>query len=190
MRFISYLALSLCLPLTALPDAVTLLQGTSDHYWHTLWSTAMLPTIPEGPYSNIARIPPAYNTNQTAFLNATIRQTFTMTQPASRLRLRVSNVYSSSLLNLTAVTVAFPEPNTSGSSVIDTSSLVQVYFGGNPGVLVPAGAEFLSDPVDFAVVPQCQLSVSAGISSPQCSLYHSHYQSRGSRRRYWVGQYH
>lgn len=44
---------------------------------------------------------------------------------------------------------------------------MQVYFGGNPSVSVPAGAEFLSDPIEFTVVSQFQLSISAYLAGGQ-----------------------
>lgn len=99
MRLVSNLALALSLCLTLVVSAplfeagaVVQRDSNPDRYWVPIWATAATQaTIPKW------ASPMAYETIGTLFEDTTVRQTFTMTQPALRLRLRVSNVYSSSL---------------------------------------------------------------------------------------------
>jgi lysophospholipase L1-like esterase len=82
-----------------------------------------------------------------------------VTQPASTIRLQISNAFGGSDLPITAVSVALPANNTPGSPAILTSSLKPVTFSGSGSPTVPNGAVIFSDPISFPVVAGQILSV-------------------------------
>jgi lysophospholipase L1-like esterase len=75
---------------------------------------------------------------------ATIRQPLTLSFPADRLRLVLSNVHGTRPLPVDAVTLA----RSAGGADIDAPETV--LFGGKPGTVIAPGAQVVSDPVVFA----------------------------------------
>ncbi|KAH7014579.1 GDSL-like Lipase/Acylhydrolase [Microdochium trichocladiopsis] len=108
-----------------------------------------------------ANLPPApFNDSGSKFYNATLRQTFKVTQTASKLRLQISNAFGGSSLPITAASIAFPANGSAGTSAIDTKSLKTLSFSGQPGYEVPNGALVLSDTIDFPVKAESIVTVS------------------------------
>lgn len=107
------------------------------------------------------------NGTNVVFRDATLRQTIYVTQPASTIRLQISNAFGASDLPITAVTIALPANNTSGSASIITSSLKPVSFSGSPSFIVPNGAVVFSDPISFPVTAGQILSVTMYLATGQ-----------------------
>lgn len=80
--------------------------------------------------------------------DATLRQTVHLSIEANSLRVRLSNAFGTAPLHITAAHIA--RAVASGSDAIVTSSDVELRFAGEPDVTIPAGAEYVSDPVQFA----------------------------------------
>lgn len=110
---------------------------------------------------------PPFNGTNVVFQDATLRQTIYVTQPASTIRLQISNAFGGSDLPITSVTVALPTNNTSGSPSIIPSTLKPVSFSGSPSFTVPNGAVVFSDPIAFPVTAGQILSVTIYLASGQ-----------------------
>jgi lysophospholipase L1-like esterase len=89
--------------------------------------------------------------------DATVRQVFHLSVAGDTLRVKVSNAFGTTALHVTAVHVA--RPVAADSSAIDAASDRALSFAGAPDVIVPPGAEFLSDPIDYPVKALSNLAV-------------------------------
>ncbi|MGH9717946.1 MAG: SGNH/GDSL hydrolase family protein [Candidatus Acidiferrales bacterium] len=96
--------------------------------------------------------------------DATLRQTIHLSIGGSVLRLRISNSFGVAPLHLLAVHIARPVPGSLGS--IDASTDRAVTFSGSPEVTIPAGAEYVSDPVRFPVAPLSDLTITIRTGEP------------------------
>src|SRR5579862_1992919 len=89
--------------------------------------------------------------------DATVRQIFHLSAGGSALRVHVSNAFGAEPLHVASVHVA--RPISSSSSAIEAATDRALTFGGHPEVTIPPGAEFISDPLEFAVAPLSDLAV-------------------------------
>ncbi|KKO97649.1 GDSL-like Lipase/Acylhydrolase [Trichoderma harzianum] len=78
-------------------------------------------------------------TPQGYFRNATIRQTLHLTLATGVLRVKLSNEFGSSPLEITASTAALTANNTAGSDSVDASSLQELTYSGASSIVIPAG---------------------------------------------------
>ncbi|NUT99154.1 MAG: SGNH/GDSL hydrolase family protein, partial [Saccharothrix sp.] len=113
------------------------------------------------------------------FADATVRQTVRVTIGGDRLRLRFSNAFGGAVLPITAVTLARPLGNRAGVGAVEARSVRPVTFHGHAGVVVPVGAQVVSDVVDFPVGAEANLTVTVFLAEGQASgLITSHPGSR------------
>lgn len=96
--------------------------------------------------------------------DATLRQIVHLSLGGTQLRVRVSNAFGMQPLHLTAVHVA--RPMSAASAEIDAASDTAVMFDGAPDVMIPAGAEYVSDAVTFSVAPLSSLAISIHYDEP------------------------
>jgi lysophospholipase L1-like esterase len=102
--------------------------------------------------------------------NSTLRQVVRLSIGGSRFRLRVSNAFGAAPLQLSAVHVARASP---GSSRIDATSDRALTFNERREVVIPAGAEYVSDPLDYPLPPRADLAVTLQITeAPQQQTGH------------------
>ncbi|WP_293351034.1 SGNH/GDSL hydrolase family protein [Phenylobacterium sp.] len=92
-----------------------------------------------------------------ALTDATVRQIMRVTAGGPQIRIRLSNAFGTAPLRFSAVHVA--RPSAPGSAAIAPGGHA-VTFNGQPGVTVPAGAEYVSDPVGFVVKPLESVAIS------------------------------
>ncbi len=117
-----------------------------------------------------ANLPPApFTQDKLAFGNTTLRQTVRASIGGHHLRLRFSNAFGDTTLPITAVSVALPVGGRAGVSGIEAGSSRPVTFGGRSSVVVPAGAQMVSDALPFRVAPGQNLSVTAYLADGQAS---------------------
>ncbi|KFI07169.1 SGNH/GDSL hydrolase family protein [Massilia sp. BSC265] len=90
--------------------------------------------------------------------DATLRQVVRVSLGGERLRVRLSNVFGTEPLVLEGASVA--RSSGPGRSSIDPASSRPLRFGGAASVTIPAGAEYLSDPVDLPHAAGSDLAVS------------------------------
>jgi lysophospholipase L1-like esterase len=121
---------------------------------HTeLASRNFYPTSPSG----------IYNGTNVIFNDTTIRQTYRISRAAEQLRLRVSNVYGTSPLEITAMTIATAA--SPGAGAVDAGSIQNVTFQGNSSASIPARADYLSDPVKIGVAQGGEVAISTYLAN-------------------------
>jgi lysophospholipase L1-like esterase len=140
------LALALCAtaaPSTALPDGPK---------WVGSWAAAQ--QVPE-------------TNNELAaddLRDATLRQIVHLSIGGPRLRVRISNAFGTALLHFTSVHIA--RPVSPSSAQIEMSTDRALSFSGAADVTVPAGAEYVSDPIALTVAPQSDLAITLHFDEP------------------------
>jgi lysophospholipase L1-like esterase len=121
-------------------------------HWVGTWASAQ--QIPE----------PGNALPDEAWRDTTIRQIVRLSAGGSRLRLRLSNAFGSAPLRLVGVHVA--RAVSPGSARIDPASDREVTFAGSREAVIPAGADYLSDPVALPVPPLSSLAISIRVDGP------------------------
>jgi lysophospholipase L1-like esterase len=96
--------------------------------------------------------------------DATLRQLIHLSVGGTTLRVHLSNAFGTSPLHLSSVHIA--RPVSASSAAIDPASDKALSFHGAGGVTIPAGAEFLSDPLDYPTAPLSNLAVSIHFDDP------------------------
>lgn len=133
-------------------------------HWVDTWTS--MPQLTEP-----GNMPPAPFTGERAVLvDTTLRQTVRVSTGGERIRLRFSNAFGTTPLPLTAVTVALPLEGRAGVSAVEPGTLREVTFAGRRTTTVPAGAQVVSDPLDFGLRPATNLTVTTYLSGGQTSL--------------------
>jgi lysophospholipase L1-like esterase len=87
----------------------------------------------------------------------TLRQIVRLSAGGDALRVHLSNAFGTEALHFTSVHVA--RALLPSSSAIDPSTDRPLTFAGLPEVVVPPGAEFVSDPLELAVAPLSNFAV-------------------------------
>ncbi|WP_216841047.1 SGNH/GDSL hydrolase family protein [Acidobacterium sp. S8] len=96
--------------------------------------------------------------------DATVRQIFHLSVGGPALRVHVSNAFGTEALHFTSVHVA--RPVAASSSAIDPATDKALAFAGSGDVMVPPGAEFVSDALDCPVAALSDLSVTFHLDAP------------------------
>jgi len=96
--------------------------------------------------------------------DATVRQIFHLSAGGPALRVHVSNAFGTEALRFTSVHIA--RPVSPSSPAIDPASDKVLQFAGSTEVTIPPGAEFVSDPLDFAAAPLADLAVTFHLDAP------------------------
>ena len=109
--------------------------------------------LPESAKSFLTERPP---------VSGTIRVRFSVAAEGKQVRIRFSNEEGSSPLTLTAATVG----RAGEGFDIAPGSVRPLTFGGRRSAVIPAGAPFLSDPVDLPVLTGTGLVVSTKLAQP------------------------
>jgi lysophospholipase L1-like esterase len=128
-------------------------QGTNDKlHWVGSWAASQ-------------QVPEAQNSLDPQLLrDATLRQIVHLSVGGDQLRVRVSNAFGTEPLHLTAVHVA--RPVSAAGAAIDAASDTPVTFNGSSDVMIPAGAEYLSDAVALPVAALSSLAISIHFDQP------------------------
>src|SRR5664279_3554591 len=96
--------------------------------------------------------------------DATVRQIFHLSAGGPALRVELSNTFGSEALHFTSVHIA--HPLSPSSPAIDPASDRPLTFAGRSDVTVPPGAVFISDPLDYPVLPLSDLAVTFHLDTP------------------------
>ncbi|UAJ09939.1 SGNH/GDSL hydrolase family protein [Glacieibacterium megasporae] len=89
-------------------------------------------------------------------IDITLRQTIRLSVGGPRLRVRLSNAFGTQPLIIDTVRVALAGK---GSAII-SSSQKPALFGGKSSVMIPAGADYWSDPIDMSTPALARLAIS------------------------------
>lgn len=95
--------------------------------------------------------------------NVTLRQLVRLSIGGTQMRIRVSNAFGTEPLHVLSVHVA--RAPATGSSRIDVRTDHAATFNQRADVIVPAGAELTSDPIDWSVEPLAILAVTMELES-------------------------
>jgi len=139
---LALLALLCASPATAAPKPV----------WIGTWASAQQPIEPAGTAPDVD------------LAGVTLRQVVRISIGGDRVRLRLSNAFGTAPLTLSAVHVA--RAVAPGSPRIDAATDKAVTFAGRGDVTIPAGADYLSDPIDMPIAPRADLAVSIRFDEP------------------------
>lgn len=90
--------------------------------------------------------------------DGTLRQVMRVTAGGDVIRIRITNAFGTAPLRITSAAVARPGPP--GGSVIDSTTTTPVLFDGRAAVVVPPGADYLSDPLVWPVRALEDVSIS------------------------------
>jgi lysophospholipase L1-like esterase len=120
------------------------------HTWTAMPQAAEPDNLPPAPFAGDGML----------LADSTLRQTVRVTAGGDRLRVRLSNAFGTAALPVTAAAVARPIGGRAGVPDICRGSGHTLTFGGRPAVVVPAGAQIVSDPVTSPVGPGENLTVS------------------------------
>lgn len=125
--------------------------GAANGHWVASWGTAQL-------------VPDKQNELPAAqWRDATLRQIVRVSLAGRSVRVRISNAFGTEPLVISAASLALAAGP--GRADVDQSSMRALHFDGSATVTIPAGAEYVSDPVDLAHGPGADLAVSMHFGS-------------------------
>lgn len=96
--------------------------------------------------------------------DSTLRQIVHLSIGGAILRIHLSNAFGSEPLHFTSVHIA--QPLSTDSPKITPSTDRAVTFSGRQDVVIPAGAEYISDPVNYPVAALSNLAISFHLNTP------------------------
>jgi lysophospholipase L1-like esterase len=102
--------------------------------------------------------------------NSTLRQVVHLSLGGRTIRVHVSNAFGEQPLHLLAVHVAHPAPTGMGRT--DPATDQAVSFDGRGDLLIPAGAEYTSDPLDYPVAALSDLAITMQIEAAPSQTGH------------------
>ncbi|KFY75707.1 hypothetical protein V499_04333 [Pseudogymnoascus sp. VKM F-103] len=127
-------------------------HGSKNVHWVDTWAT--MPQLTE-----VGNLPPApYTQPDSVFVDSTVRATFQVSIPGKTVRLRFTNVFGATDLPIDAVTIALPN-GPAGTRAIHTQTLQKVTFSGKTSIIIPNGAQVVSDPIHFEVKARQDVAV-------------------------------
>ena len=122
-------------------------------------------TVWTGSWAASQQIPePANALSPDDLRDATLRQIVHLSLGGSTLRVHLSNAFGTEPLRFTSVHIALPL--SPAAAQIDPATDRALTFSGRPDVIVPAGAEYISDPIDYAVAPLSSLAITFHLDQP------------------------
>jgi lysophospholipase L1-like esterase len=131
--------------------------------WVDTWTS--MPQLTEP-----GNLPPApFARDNLVLADSTVRQTLRVSVGGQQLRLHFSNAFGGTALPLTAVSVALPAGGQAGVSAIQPGTARPVTFHGRPSVVIPVGAQMVSDPVGMDLAPRSILTVTIYLAEGQAS---------------------
>lgn len=115
--------------------------------------------------------------NTADFAEATLRQTVRVSVGGKSLRLRISNAFGRSELVIASAEIGLPADGTA----IGAAPAAALRFGGLPGIVVPAGAVMLSDPLAIDLPAMADVAVTLRFKTvPEIITVHA-----GARATSW-----
>lgn len=96
--------------------------------------------------------------------DATLRQIIHLSIGGRTVRVHISNAFGTAPLHVSAVHIA--RPISAAAAAINPATDESLTFNGRLDVIVPAGAEFLSDPLEYPVAPLSNLAISMYFVDP------------------------
>lgn len=126
--------------------------NASQTHWVGTWAASQ--QIPE----------PANTLAPEDLTDATLRQIVRLSIGGATLRVHLSNAFGTQPLLITAAHIA--RPLSAATSQIDLATDRALTFSGSASVIIPAGAEYISDPIAFPVTPLSSLAITIHYDEP------------------------
>lgn len=127
-------------------------NAANQHYWIGSWAASQ--QLPE-PHNSLA---------PEQLKGSTLRQIVHLSVGGTALRIHLSNAFGIEPLRFVSVHIA--RPLSAAGPQIDVSTDKALSFSGRQEVIVPAGAEYISDPIDFPVKALSNLAISFYMDDP------------------------
>ncbi|WP_274496905.1 SGNH/GDSL hydrolase family protein [Xanthomonas campestris] len=144
MRCVGIVAAVLAALLSVCPQLGHAREAADRPGWITSWATSpqAADADPDEPLANID--------------GQTVRQRVRLSVGGTRMQIQLSNAFGTSPLTIGSASVALA----TDASAVDANTLRPLTFGGRRSIRIPAGAPVLSDPIELAVAPGAQVSIS------------------------------
>jgi len=130
-------------------------------HWVATWTAAPQRTEPDN------MPPPPFTRGGLVLADSTLRQTVRVSVGGRRIRLRFSNAYGGTDLVITQVRVALPGGGRAGAASIVAGTSRAAAFRGRPFAVIPAGAQVVSDPLDFPLGTGANVTVTVYLADGQ-----------------------
>lgn len=130
-------------------------------HWTAAWTAAPQRCEPD----NLP--PPPFTRDGVVLADSTLRQTARVSAGGGRIRLRFSNAFGRADLALTRVCAALPGDGRAGARSIVAGTSRAVTFGGRLAAVVPAGAQLVSDALDFPLTAGANVAVTVYLATGQ-----------------------
>ena len=145
-------SISLALALVSLAPCLRAQTAPAPPVWIATWGSSQQVPEPQN------TMPPADLTD------ATLRQIIHLSAGGSALRVHLSNAFGTEPLHITSAHIA--NPLAPDAAAIDPQTDRALTFAGAPDVTIPAGAEFVSDPITLTVPALSDLAISIHLDAP------------------------
>lgn len=86
---------------------------------------------------------------------------------ADKIRLRLSNAFGVNELPISKVTLARPVGGQAGVSALEPGTVKELSFDGQQGVIIPNGAQAVSDPIHYPVKSETNLMINIYLKDGQ-----------------------
>lgn len=127
-------------------------SSSNSNKWTATWAAAQ-------------QIPEAQNSLPSDDLrDVTMRQIFHLSIGGGMLRVRLSNAFGTKPVHFTSVHIA--RPTSLSSAQIDPATDKALTFSGRADVVVPAGAEYFSDPINYPVAALSSVDITFHLDEP------------------------
>jgi lysophospholipase L1-like esterase len=93
-----------------------------------------------------------------------VRQIFHLSVGGPQLRVRLSNAFGTAPLRIDSVHIA--RPLSPSSDEVDPTTDRALSFAGNADLVIPAGAEYTSDPIEFSTTALSNVAISLHLPEP------------------------
>ena len=144
MRYIGIGLLLLLQPLLVLRAPAQ--PGTRQHPWVSSWAAAQMSAEPQNMLPESKRH------------DVTLRQIVHLSLGGDQLQIRLSNAFGTTALTIDSVRVGIPV--SASQPDIQPGTDRAVTFNRHDGISIPAGADYISDPIDLAAAPLSNVAVS------------------------------
>lgn len=132
--------------------ALALADRSAEPRWVGAWATAPLAESAEN--------------DSTPLAGATLRQVVRVSLGGQMIRLRLSNAFGATPLVVQGATLALA----AADGAVTPGSNRAVTFAGQPGVTIPVGASYLSDPLGFSVAPLADVAITLHLGDVPLTL--------------------
>jgi lysophospholipase L1-like esterase len=118
-----------------------------------------------GTWATSQQIPEPHNSlDPNDLQDAALRQIIHLSVGGNMLRVHLSNAFGIAPLHLTSVHIA--KPLSTSSAKIDPATDKALTFAGSGDVTIPAGAQYISDPIEYPVAALSNLAITIHMETP------------------------